>query len=228
MNDFNDFYDFYGFYVFNDFNGDNTMRSNPRHLITVLIAVSVGLFLMAPIKKVFAHCDTLDGPVIEAARVAVEKGEVTPVLKWVPKEHEQEIRDAFSQTLAVRVKGKEARELADRYFFETLVRVHRAGEGEPYSGLKSAGTIEPAIAAADKALQNESVDALADKISKAVREGIRKRFDDALQKKKHADDSVEAGREFVEAYVQYVHFIESIHNLVVKGAEHHHSEKHGR
>jgi hypothetical protein len=125
------------------------------------------------------------------------------------------------------VKGKEARELADRYFFETLVRVHRAGEGEPYTGLKSAGTVEPAIAAADKALQIASVDALADKISNAVREGIKKRFDAALQRKKHADDSVEAGRNFVEAYVQYVNFIESIHNMVAKGAVHHHSEKHG-
>ena len=203
------------------------MCSKPGYLITVLIAVGVAVFLMAPIKDVFAHCDTLDGPVIEAARLALEKGEVTPVLKWVPKEHEQEIRDAFSQTLAVRVKGKEARELADRFFFETLVRVHRAGEGAPYTGLKSAGTVEPAIAAADKALQTASVDTLADKISNAVREGIKKRFDAALEKKKHADDSVEAGRDFIEAYVQYVHFIEGIHNLVAKGAEHHHSAKHG-
>jgi hypothetical protein len=203
------------------------MCSKPGYLITVLITVGVAVFLMAPIKNVFAHCDTLDGPVVEAARLALEKADVTPVLKWVPKEHEQEIRDAFSQTLAVRAKGKQARELADRFFFETLVRVHRAGEGIPYTGLKSAGTVEPAIAAADKALQTASVDTLADKISNAVREGIKKRFDAALEKKKHADDSVEAGRDFIEAYVQYVHFIEGIHNLVAKGAEHHHSAKHG-
>jgi hypothetical protein len=181
---------------------------------------------MAPVKYVLAHCDTLDGPVIEAARLALEKGDVTPVLKWVPKEHEQEIRDAFSQSLAVRVKGKAARELADRFFFETLVRVHRAGEGAPYTGLKSAGTVEPAIAAADKALQTASVDDLADKISNAVREGIDKRFKEALEKKKHEDDSVEAGRDFVAAYVEYVHFIEGIHNLVAKGAGHHHKAKH--
>lgn len=203
------------------------MCSKPGYLITVLITVGVAVFLMAPIKDVFAHCDTLDGPVVEAARLALEKADVTPVLKWVPMEHEQEIRDAFSQTLAVRVKGKQARELADRFFFETLVRVHRVGEGTPYTGLKSAGTVEPVIAAADKALQTASVDTLADKISTAVREGIKKRFDAALQKKKHADDSVEAGRDFVEAYVKYVHFVEGIHNLVAKGAEHHYSEKHG-
>ena len=203
------------------------MSSKPGHLIMTLITVGIATFLMAPIKNVFAHCDTLDGPVVEAARLALEKGDVTPVLKWVSKEHEQEIRDAFSQALAVRVKGKEARELADRFFFETLVRVHRAGEGAPYTGLKSGGTVDPAIAAADKALQTESVDDLADKISSAVRAGIKRRFNAALEKKKHEDDSVEAGRDFVAAYVEYVHFIEGIHNLVAKGAEHHHGARHG-
>ncbi len=203
------------------------MPNKAKFAVSILtFAVLMVAMLMASVAAL-AHCDTLDGPVVETAKFALKNGDVQPVLKWVPKEHEQEIRDAFSQTLAVRVKGKEARELADRFFFETLVRVHRAGEGAPYTGLKSAGTVEPAIAAADKALQTASVDTLADKISNAVREGIKKRFDAALEKKKHADDSVEAGRDFIEAYVQYVHFIEGIHNLVAKGAEHHHSAKHG-
>ncbi len=85
-------------------------------------------------------------------------------------------------------------------------------------GLKPAGSVEPAIAAADKALQGASVDALAEKIGNAVRNEIKKRFKEAAEKKNHARDGVEVGREFVEAYVQYVHFIEGIHNMVAKGA----------
>ena len=203
------------------------MPNKAKFAVSILTCAVVMVAMLMASGAALAHCDTLDGPVVETAKFALKNGDVQPVLKWVPKEHEQEIRDAFSQTLAVRVKGKEARELADRFFFETLVRVHRAGEGAPYTGLKPAGTVEPAIAAADKALQTASVDTLADKISNAVREGIKKRFDAALEKKKHADDSVEAGRDFIEAYVQYVHFIEGIHNLVAKSAEHHHSAKHG-
>jgi len=53
-----------------------------------------------------------------------------------------------------------------------------------------------------------------------VRDGIRKRFAEVAEKKKHANDSVEAGREFVEAYVQYVHFVEGIHDMVTKGSAH--------
>jgi len=74
----------------------------------------------------FAHCDTLDGPVVAMARIALDKGDVTPLLKWVRPEEEKEIRAAFQKTLAMRAKGSEAKEFADMYFFETLVRIHRA------------------------------------------------------------------------------------------------------
>ena len=188
--------------------------------------VLVALFIVISAYRAFAHCDALDGPVIKEAQVALEKGDVTPLLKWVTKEHEQDIRNAFAQTLAVRTKGKDARELADRFFFETLVRIHRVGEGAPYTGLKPSGSIAPAIAAADKALDAGSVDELSAKIGIAVRDGIRKRFAEVAEKKKHANDNAEAGREFVEAYVEYVHFVEGIHNMVAKGPAHDLGEKH--
>ncbi len=186
-------------------------------LVAVLVVISA--------YRVSAHCDALDGPVIKEAQLALEKGDVTPLLKWVTKEHENDIRTAFAQSLAVRTKGKDARELADRFFFETLVRIHRAGEGAPYTGLKPAGTIAPAVAAADKALLAGSVDELSAKIGNAVRDGIRKRFAEVAEKKKHANDSVETGRVFVEAYVEYVHFVEGIHNMVARGPEHDHGGK---
>ncbi len=174
----------------------------------------------------FAHCDSLDGPVLVEAKTALATDDVTPLLKWVPEEHEAEIRKVFKEVVAVRKKGKDVSEVADRFFFETLVRIHRAGEGAPYTGLRPAGTTAPAVAAADKALDTGSVDALSAKIGNTVRDGIQKRFAHVTEKKKHANDSVEAGREYVAAYVEYVHFIEGIHNMVAKGAAHAHGDKH--
>ncbi len=201
------------------------MLSKKRYKICVFGIVAAVIFVVVSAYRVSAHCDTLDGPVIKEAQAALEKGDVTPLLKWVTEEHENDIRNAFSQSLAVRTKGKAARELADRFFFETLVRIHRAGEGAPYTGLRPAGSITPAAAAADKALAAGSVDELSAKIGNAVRDEIRKRFTEAAEKKKRANDSVEAGREFVEAYVEYVHFVEGIHNMVARGPEHNHGGK---
>ena len=170
----------------------------------------------------FAHCDTLDGPVVKTAKAALEKGDVTPVLKWVKKEDEAEIKSAFKKTLAVRSKGVEAKELADMYFFETLVRIHRAGEGAPYTGLKPAGTeLGPAVEGADKALETGSVDNLVKLVSEDVAIGIKKRFEHAVEKKKHVDESIEAGREFVEAYVEFVHYVERIDVDATSSSAHH-------
>lgn len=197
----------------------NTNGEMVRLLFPVALGVGALLFLAV---SALGHCDTLDGPVIAAAKSALEKGEVAPVLKWVRKEAEPEVRAAFKQALTVRSKGPEARELADRYFFETLVRVHRAGEGAPFEGLKPAGAeLEPAVAAADQSLETGKVDALVKLITDATAKGIRERFAKAVETRKHAEESVEAGREFVEAYVQFVHYAEGL-DLAAKGPAGHH------
>ena len=179
-------------------------------VIAYVVLLFVTMIFMLP-NTAGAHCDTLDGPVVVTARLALEKGDITPVLKWVRKEDEKEIRAQFDKTLVVRQQGKEAKELADMYFFESLVRIHRAGEGAPYTGLKAAGTVEPSVAAADKALQSGSADNLVTLVTEAAAKGIRERFAHAAETKKHADHGVEYGRKFVAAYVEFTHYVERLH-----------------
>jgi hypothetical protein len=195
-------------------------------LLKVVITTLLALGLMtASAVDALAHCDTLDGPVVSTAQAALDKGDVTPILKWVKKENEGEIREAFVKTLAVRAKGREAKELADRYFFETLVRIHRAGEGAPFTGLKPAGQdFGPAISGADRAIETGSAADLEKLITGDVAQGIRTRFNKVIETKKHAGESVEAGRAYVAAYVDYVHFAERIHQAVEKGSAHHGGE----
>lgn len=172
-----------------------------------------------------AHCDTMDGPVVKDAQLALKKKDVTPVLKWVKKDAEPEIQSAFQTALSERVKNPQTEQEADKKFFETVIRVHRAGEGAAFEGLKPAGSVEPMIAAADEALETGSPDALISKISRDVSEGIKQRFDHALEARKHKDESVDAGREYVEAYIQYTHYIERLHQVAAgKGESHSHEE----
>jgi uncharacterized protein DUF6448 len=111
----------------------------------------------------------------------------------------------------VRALGPEARALADRYFFETLVRVHREGEGAAYTGLKPAGTaVDPAVAASDTALETGSADLLVKLLTEKVDEGLRHRFAEAAEARKHAAESVEKGREYVAAYVEFTHYAERL------------------
>ena len=170
---------------------------------------------------VLGHCDSMGGPVVKAARKALDSSDVTPVLKWIRAEEEPQIRKAFEKALAVRTMGPEVREMADIYFFETLVRLHRAGEGAPYSGLKPAGNLDPVIDLSDKALEAGDEKELITHLTELVTDGIRRRFRRAADSKKRVEETVETGREFVEAYVDYIHFVERLY-MDAKGHGSHH------
>ena len=190
----------------------------------LLVSVLFILTICVTNQSAYAHCDTLDGPVVKEARVALDKGDITPLFKWLRPSDEKIIRDAFEMTLTVRAKGGEAKKLADMYFFETLVRIHREGEGAPYTGLKPGVAVDPAVALADKALEGGSIDKLVNVLTNAMAKGIRERFQHANATQKHANESVKAGREFVESYVIFTHYVEGLHGLIKGGTAHHGEE----
>lgn len=181
--------------------------------ITRQFIVSLAFALTASPVAVRAHCDTLEGPVVTAARQALMTSDVIPVLRWVKAADETAIRSAFVRTLAVRKQSKEAAELADTWFFETLVRIHRAGEGAPYTGLKSGASDEPGIAAADHALTSGKADDVLGQTVRPLQAALTAKLERVRALRPHADHSVEAGRAYVEAYVDYVHFAERLATL---------------
>ena len=181
-------------------------RANSATLVLGLVVAAVIFFSAV---SAFAHCDGFDGPVVAAARAALQTGNVNHVLIWVRPEEAAQIKLAFDEALAVRKLSPQAESLADRSLFETLVRIHRAGEGAPYTGLKSVGRdLGPAIPAADEAIKTGADDTLIRLLTKKVQDGIATHFQEVLAKKKFAVDDVAAGREYVEAYVGFIHYVE--------------------
>ncbi|MBK6335577.1 MAG: hypothetical protein IPF60_07325 [Betaproteobacteria bacterium] len=172
------------------------------------------------------HCDTLDGPLVALARKALEDNNVNLVLPWVHPDDDPEIRHAFDHAQVVRDLGPEARSLADRHFLETLVRIHRAGEGAPFTGLKPAGLdLGPAVPAADRALKTGSACALVKLLVDAVSAGVHARFHTAAERQRFDPNDVTAGRSYVEAYVPYVHYVERLWE-VATGPIHGHPAEH--
>ena len=176
---------------------------------TALVCFVAVLFLVPlPLR---AHCDAIGGPVVADAKKALESGDVTPVLKWLRSSDESEARKALSAAVAVRKGSDEARELADRWFFETVVRLHRASEGEPYEGLKSGpNAIAPALVEADKALAEGDGEELIRHLSAGTAKLLRERYAAVKEARKTVDSSVEAGRRYVESYVACIHLVEQL------------------
>jgi hypothetical protein len=157
----------------------------------------------------YAHCDSMDGPLIADAIKAIEKNNVNYALKWVPAVNEKEITDAFRLMMNVRGLSADAKLLAETYFFETLVRIHRAGEGVPFTGVKPSGTpIDENVLAADKSIEIGNLSPLKGMVSNADLPELKIRFDRVMSLKNYDVNNVEAGREYIEAYVQFFKFAE--------------------
>ena len=197
------------------------IKASPLFIVSAAVCV---LAILLP-SATFAHCDGLDGPVVITAQKALDTGNVTPVLIWAQKQDEDAINDAFQKTLAVRKLDPQAKDLADRYFFETLVRVHRAGEGAPYTGLKPAGRdLGPAVPAGDRALEDGKLQPLAKLLMQIIEKGLHEQFDQAMARRKFKLDDVEAGREYVAAYVTYIHYVERLYEAAKVSAHGHYPE----
>jgi hypothetical protein len=193
-------------------------QSGLKHLsLITLILISI---IAISSQKSFAHCDSYDGPVVQDAYKALETNNVSLVLKWVSESQESEIVSLFNKTYKLKTGDSEIYEIVEKHFFETLVRLHRETEGAPYTGLKHAGTTKKIIVMSDKAIESGSIDNLLKNFNDHIEMVIREKYNQVLALEKVKNESVEKGRAYVKAYVEYTHLLEGIHDMIEHGAGH--------
>lgn len=167
------------------------------------------------------HCDTRDGPVVRAAIKALETKNLNHLLIWIPEESETVLREIFEKVLKARKAGKAAQEVADDWFFENAIRLHRAGEGAPYTGMKPAGLDEgPVVPKAERAIETGNPQETIDFILGTVEDDLAHRFHTVIEKKKYDVDDVAAGREFIGAFIGWVVYAHHLYEYVKSGGGH--------
>lgn len=167
-----------------------------------------------------AHCDRVNGPVAVAAKQALETGDVSKVLIWVGEEQAEELKTKFKQSLKVYNIGEESRELAELYFMETTVRLHREAEGMPYTGLKPAQPSSKDIQTAEKALESGNLSPVTDLLAKEIQQKTMELYQHAMEAKENRGQSIEAGRLWVDAYVKYIVYVHSLYQKIQAGPAH--------
>ena len=175
-------------------------------------------------KSAFAHCDTMDGPAVKDGMKALETQNINFALKWIMPEYESELGEIFTLSLKVRGLSPESKTLADRYFLENLVRLHRVGEGASFDGLKPPGApMDEKVLAADRCIELGNLTPLSGLVSHDEMHELEKRFGKVMELKDFDVDDVEAGREYIEAYVRFFKFAEGEEEHEHgKGHEHRH------
>lgn len=194
-----------------------TGKVNLRAVVSIAI---VSLLMLVVSFPASAHCDSYDGPVIKEAMKALETNNVNLVLKWIDADQEKEIIPLFNKTYSLKNGDKEVYAIVQKHFLETLVRLHRETEGEPYTGLKPAGTTKQIVQLSDHALESKDIDDLLEKLNNHVDNAVREKYLKVASLDKVKNQSIEQGREYVAAYVDYTHTLEIIHDILESGVQH--------
>lgn len=191
--------------------------------LIVVLAAFLGTLAVVLVRPQWAsaHCDTMAGPTARDGRLALETDNLNHALKWIEPDGETELRNVFEKSVAVRDLSAEAREVADRWFLENLVRIHRAGEGASFTGLRPEGVpVDAKVAAADRSIDMGSLEPLTGLVPQEQLAELEKRFVAVLALKDYDLDDVAAGRAYIEAYVRFFKLAE--------GEDHadHHADHH--
>ncbi len=196
------------------------MKTKDFNFKTILAVVFGALLMLFTTTPACAHCDSYDGPVIKDAVQSLETNNVDLVLKWITEDQEQEIISLFNKTYLLKQGDPEVYAIVEKHFFETLVRLHRETEGAPYTGLKQAGTTKPIIQMTDKALSVGSIDGFLVKLNSHIDKVVKEKYQKVAELDQLKNASEEQGRAFVEAYVDYTHTVEALHDIIEHGGGH--------
>lgn len=194
--------------------------------IKTLMASVIAAGLMFGAQSAQAHCDSVDGPVAKAAQKALDAGNVNLALPFAPAKAEPELKAAFAQSLKVRTLSPQAKALADRAFIEVTVRLHRAGEGAAYTGLKPAGLdYGPAIPAAERAIATGDLAKVKALIDEEIQHGLHARLSHVREAQQASiepmtADDVAAARARASAELGFVTYVESLRQAAHGAAGH--------
>jgi hypothetical protein len=92
--------------------------------------------------------------------------------------------------------------------------------------VKAGGAVEPGIAAAERALEVDSVQDLSKELTGALQKELEESFRRVESAKNFKPADVEAGRLFVARYIGFIHYIERLHRTIESAGSSPEAEKH--
>lgn len=198
----------------------NYMSKN--YLLKSIVVLLIFIVLsITSTQKVLAHCDSYDGPALIDAEKALLTNNVHLIFKWINAEMEDEIVSLFNKTYALKDGDKDVYEIVKKHFFETFIRLHREMEGASFTGLKPAGTTAHITLMSDKALETGDFNSLLKALNNHLNKQLQEKYDKTKALYRVRDNSVEEGRAYVKAYIDYTHSLEAVHDILSRGTDRH-------
>ena len=129
--------------------------------------------------------DPHDGPVMRAAKMALETGNANYVLIWVSEKSENTLKNLLEKTCCERSSQKNMQNRALDWYFETVNRLHLANRRRLYT-CKPGGLDEsPIVLKVERAIETGNFEEIRSVIPDTHAGEVKQRFQQVLNKRNY-------------------------------------------
>jgi hypothetical protein len=152
-----------------------------------------------------------NGPVIRAAKMAMETGNASYILIWLPKEAENTLKNLLERTYCENRTRKNTQNHSIDWYFKSVNRLHSRYGWPDYPGMKFKETDEETIALmVERAFESGNFEEINSIIPLNHSGDARERFHKVMMKRNYSVDDIAAGRVYVSAFIAFIVYL---HNL---------------
>lgn len=157
--------------------------------------------------------DVIQGPVVKAAKMALETGNVNYILIWLPEESENTLKNLLEKTCCKRSSRMNMQNQAYDWYFATVNRFFSTSRSYDYLKTQFGGLAEkPLVLKVDTAIESGNFEEIRDIIPITHEADAKQRFLHVMNMRNYPVNDIAAGRAYVSAFFdfnRYVHDLSS-------------------
>ena len=156
-----------------------------------------------------------NGPVMRAAKMALETGNANYILIWVPEESENTLKNLIEKTCCERSSRKNIQNLAINWYFQTVSRLKYANGWPHCPGMKSERSDEkPIVLMVERAIETGNIEEIIGVIPCTHAGDVRQRFHHVMDKRNYNVDNIADGRAYVSSFIDLIVYLNNLYTSI--------------
>lgn len=149
-----------------------------------------------------------NGPVMSAAKKALETGKAHHILIWIPEASENTLKNLLEKACCERRIQTDGYDHIIDWYFATVRRFHSVGYG-PRNLNISLKTLEEKtiISLVERACESGNFEEIAMVIPDIPAGELRQQFNDVMKKRNYDVENIAAGRVYVSEFTDFIAFV---------------------
>jgi hypothetical protein len=159
--------------------------------------------------------DEMQGPVVKAAKMALETGNVNYILIWLPEESENTLKNLLEKTCCTRSSRMNMKNRAYDWYFEMVNRFFNIGRPRDNLTIRGGLAEKPLDLKVDKAIESGNFEEIRDIIPVTHEADAKQRFLHVMNMRNYPVNNIAEGRAYVSAFFDFNRYMHDLYSGIL-------------